>query len=160
MAYYIMPSGKFPFQSGSPVLITEEDFVDCCCAAPSTCPCDPWPDPVDEPTSWPCGGLLYEYQVAGSFDYDGKTWAYSFAIQAVAETPCNWFGSGTATSGGDTLSVSMGIQLGTTRFAPFVPSWEAYFLSGVFYQFSKITGATPIGSYTVDITAGTSLVVS
>lgn len=29
--YYIMPSGKFPMQDGKPVLITEANYLDCCC---------------------------------------------------------------------------------------------------------------------------------
>lgn len=28
---YLMPSGKFPMLSGKPVLITEDDYLDCCC---------------------------------------------------------------------------------------------------------------------------------
>jgi hypothetical protein len=103
MTLYIMPSGKFPMQNGGPVGITREEFEDCCCDAPCTCPCYPW-----LPDEWPCGGLLEEYLVdngaVSTIDgaaiygtvYDNDTdfseyrFSSSFTVTASEAESCTW----------------------------------------------------------------------
>ncbi len=59
--FYIMPSGKFPFQDGSPVLITRDQFELCCCAEELTKTADLKYRVVGEKTVTREEGGMYNY---------------------------------------------------------------------------------------------------
>ena len=65
MTLYVHYSGEVLFvPTASGVLAAH---ADCCCDdAPTSCPCDPWPDPTVESGDFPCGGLAWSYSLAQS----------------------------------------------------------------------------------------------
>jgi hypothetical protein len=153
MAFHKMASGHFAYvinESGNRQLVTEEQFQECCCPAPSTCPCEEtWP-----PSEWPCGGLLEIYSLDSwnaTIDSLGYLFRLKSPISLTASTPgtCRWFGTGLterSTNGGSawsdfaTLSFSLGLGAG---------GWSVSDTLGTLGPAvcAKVNGQTPIGNY-------------
>jgi hypothetical protein len=168
MAFHKMASGHFAYvinESGNRQLVTEEQFRECCCPAPCSCPCGgTWP-----PESWPCGGLLETYGMEfsktisspsnGDTEYKSDstiTLTASSTSIYLPYTTCLWskldasilsrvyngsvWGEWTATTSPEALAVRAGPP-GDCRWAISIRVGFT-FLGG-----SKVVGLDPIGSY-------------
>ena len=137
--YYVMPGGKFPFQNGHPVLITQEQFEECCCdEAPCECP----------------AGVDAEYNVTMTWEYrewDGSTCGDGNIINSgsetltmkviVDDTPCLWIAED------DQADIPF-IRLGLSTVAPC--RWVARGGINAVAFAGKDTGDTPVGAYDSD----------
>jgi hypothetical protein len=152
---YLNPDGTFPAAEGVPLLVTEAEFRECCCPedAPCSCPCEgTWP-----PAEWPCGGLLEEYAVVYAVE-DGTTkWRGTGTVTAVsAAGGCLWSWSGTSEvdygeGAGWEADTS---KTGNVRIESFPTPCRWVFqvqaAGSVAPLFEKLTGLTPVGTYTVE----------
>jgi hypothetical protein len=165
MAFYRMPSGHFAYvinESGNRQLVTEEQFQECCCPAPSACPCaGTWP-----PAEWPCNELLESYSTSGNIDkvvapvtYN-TNFTWSDITVTATSNQCQWDGEGTVTrtlqlpSGDVTSDITAQIRIELTG-----GQWNLSVL-GPGATVGKSVGQTPTGSYSVDVSDSGSGTVS
>ena len=165
MAFHKMASGHFAYvinESGNRQLVTQEQFEDCCCPAPSTCPCSPWP-----PSEWPCSGLNQTYVLDVYFsaayyyttsDCTGTLVGVFFPSQTsevrltepcllTASTSCKWTG---------TLKTERRFYDGST-WGSWSPSGSSFVfidlsasqwdMSIGFATYTKTVGLNPTGTY-------------
>ena len=151
--YYIMPGGKFPFQNGHPVLITQEQFEECCCGEVD-CPYDPWPGDAPD-LLIPEGSTIrtefwYQYDPGCSGTPDG--WEEVRLIEpgglvlfAAGEDPCVWLGSGDTEvkTSSETFEINTLWGVEITEYEN-VCRWRVGTGSNFLWKF---TGNTPVGTY-------------
>jgi len=163
--FYRASDGTFPWQDGKPVLLTAEDFEDCCCPAPCSCPCPTWPPTT---TTWPCNGLLQQYTLVDFFAetkrYDAPDCSgpanYWRQTRNSIEVPMNAFSGSSCRWQGATVSSYL-----QQRFYNFVTntwgSWASFTANNPFvvlssckwqpniggFGFPKETGNSPAGYY-------------
>jgi hypothetical protein len=156
MAFHKMASGHFAYvinESGNRQLVTQEQFEDCCCPAPLTCPCEgAWP-----PATWPCGGLLETYSAESVVWYEPSTGRMARPLSgSVILNPgslsCSWISDFVACElfisgsgwGSTTTLMSIGAKLEP-------PYWEMRVVFGVLPGYGrKDTGLSLAGTFERD----------
>jgi hypothetical protein len=153
---YLTPDGRFPALDGVPMLVTQEDFENCCCPAPSACPCGDWPHPIG-PEDFPCSGLLYEYAVEASAtkDSDPTGDCYTLAPCTVPAfssdlitTSCDWRATHDVYNCILEINESKTILLNLNTVG--TQAWQiSWTVGATVIRFLKETGSTPVGTYTL-----------
>jgi hypothetical protein len=134
-SFYLMPSGKMPMQNGKPVLITQEQFEDCCCSAPCSCP----------------AGLADTYIVlAGAVNqkipnilFPNGIYVYTLADATVTRegSTCMWVGTVDMNIDGEVYNRPLYVYLDTVGCG-----WVLV-LAGLVGGFKEF-GTSPAGAYT------------
>jgi len=159
--YWNKTAGKFPGHGGKPVLITREQFEECCCAAPDDCPCDQESWDTMACGGATCGGLVACYQIkdyeagvtlTACEDCDDATgdpeWDGTFRAQCEDQNRCTWINEMEGIGSIDGKAYPWcSITLAGNKWLIAISCFEMPTTTHDIWLGEKTKGTTPVGEY-------------